>query len=279
MTVRVVTDTASDLPEATAAGLGIEMVPLTVRFGDEELVDRRDLSPADFWARLAASATLPTTSAPSPGDFEQAFRRAAAGGATGVVCVTISAALSATHQAATAAAAAVEGTVAVRVVDSRAVTMAEGSIAVAAARLAAEGKSLDDVAGAALDLVPRVRTFAALDTLENLRKGGRLGAAQAMLGSMLSIKPVIQVADGKVEPESRQRTRRRSLLHLADKVRQSAPVDDLAVMHGGAPDVDELLDLLDGLYPRDRIVVGEVGAVIGTHAGPRVIGVTFTVPG
>ncbi|MDP9389539.1 MAG: DegV family protein [Actinomycetota bacterium] len=279
MTVRVVADTASDLPSATADELGIELVPLTVRFGSEELVDRRDLTPAEFWARLASSSELPETAAPSPGDFEQAFRRAAEAGATGVVCVTISSALSATYEAARVAAGAVEGVIPVRVVDSRAVTMAEGSIAAAAARAAASGKGLDDVAGAAEDLVPRVRTFAALDTLENLRKGGRLGAAQALLGSMLSIKPVIQVAGGKVEPESKQRTRGRSLRYLADKVREAAPVENLAVMHGGAPDVDQLLDLLGDVHPRDQILVGEVGAVIGTHAGPRVIGVTFTVRG
>lgn len=275
--VHVVSDTASDLPPAMAAEHGIELVPLNIRFGTEELVDRRDLTPADFWARVTSSAVLPETSAPSPGAFEEAYRRAAEAGADGVVCVTISSALSATYEAAQLAAKAMDATLPVRVVDSRAVTMAEGTVALAAARLAAEGKDVEEVAAGAQDLVPRIRTFAALDTLDNLRKGGRLGAAQALLGSMLSIKPVIEVADGKVEPESRQRTRRKSLRYLADKVRQFAPVENLAVMHGSAPDVDDLLELLQDVYPRQQIIVGEVGAVIGTHAGPGVIGVTFTI--
>lgn len=278
MTVHIVSDTACDLPPAMAEEHGIDLVPLTIRFGAEELVDRRDLSPADFWARVATSPVLPETSAPSPGAFEEAYRRAAGAGATGVVCVTISAALSATYEAARLAAEAMQGTLPVRVVDSRAVTMAEGTIALVAARLAAEGKDVDEVAAGAEAMVPRTRTFAALDTLDNLRKGGRIGAAQALLGSMLSIKPIIEVAGGKVEPESKQRTRGRSLRYLADKVRQFAPVENLAVLHGSAPDLEELLDLLSDVCPRDQITVGEVGAVIGTHAGPRVIGVTFTVP-
>lgn len=275
--VRIVADTASDLPSEMAAQHGIDLVPLTVRFGAEELVDRRDLSPAEFWSRLATSSVLPETAAPSPGAFEEAYRRAAADGAEGVVCVTISSALSATYESARLAAESVADAVAVRVIDSRAVSMAEGTVALAAAELAAAGKSLDDVAAGTQAMVARTRTFAALDTLDNLRKGGRIGAAQALLGSMLSIKPIIQVADGKVEAESKQRTRSRSLRYLADKVREAGPVHHLTVLHGGAPDVDALLDLLADVCPRDQITVADVGAVIGTHAGPRVIGVTFAV--
>ncbi|MGH9150865.1 MAG: DegV family protein [Acidimicrobiales bacterium] len=277
--VHIVSDTASDLPPELAEEHGIELVPLTVRFGAEELVDRRDLAPADFWDRLATSPVLPETAAPSPGAFEEAYRRAAGGGAAGVVCVTISSSLSATYEAARLAAEAVSPDVAVRVVDSRAVSLAEGTIALVAARLAAEGKGLDEVVAGAEAMVPRTRTFAALDTLDNLRKGGRIGAAQALLGSMLSIKPVIEVAGGEVEPESKQRTRGKSLRYLADKVRQASPVEDLWVVHGRAPDVDELVALLAELHPRDQIAVAEIGAVIGTHGGPRVIGVTYTVPG
>lgn len=276
--IRVITDSACDLPDAMLAEHGIAMVPLTIRFGDEELVDRRDLSPPEFWSRVADSPVLPETAAPSPGAFEEAFRSAAAAGADGVVCVTLSSLLSGTYQSAELAAKAVADVIPVRVVDSRSVTMAQGTIAVAAARMAKEGKSLDDVARAAEDLVPRSRTYAALDTLENLKKGGRIGSAQALLGSVLSIKPIIEVADGKVEPESKQRTRAKSLRYLVEKVREAGAVEQLAVMHGNAPDIEEMLDLLGAVYPRDEIIIGDVGAVIGTHAGPRVLGVTFLVP-
>ena len=275
--IRIVTDSACDLPPELAERHGIEIVPLTVRFGDEELVDRRDLTPRQFWDRLAHSDVLPETAAPSPGAFEAAYRKAAEDGCEGVVCVTISAGLSATYEAARLAAQAMTDSIPVRVVDSRAVALAEGLMAVRAAEMAGEGAGIDDVVRELDGLVGRSRTIAALDTLENLKKGGRIGGAQAFLGSMLSIKPIIQVSEGKVEPESRQRTRAKALRYLAEKVRQHEPVDMLAVMHGDAPDLDEMLDLLSSTHPREEIVVGDVGAVIGTHTGPRVMGVIFFV--
>jgi DegV family protein with EDD domain len=277
--VGVITDSACDLPPELTDEQGIDVVPLTIRFGEEELLDRRDLTPQDFWARCARTPRLPETAAPSPGAFQEAYDRAAAGGATGLVCVTLSSALSATYQSAVTAAQAVADRIPVRVVDSRSVSIGLGLMALTAARMAREGKALDDVAGAAEDLVGRTRVFGALDTLENLKKGGRIGGAEAFLGSLLSIKPIIEVRDGVVESESRQRTRGRSVQYLVGKVREAGDVENLAVMHARAPDVDQLLDLLGAVYPRDRILVGEIGPVIGTHAGPGCIGVAFHVPG
>jgi DegV family protein with EDD domain len=277
--VGVITDSACDLPPELTDEQGIDVVPLTIRFGEEELLDRRDLTPEDFWARCARTPRLPETAAPSPGAFQEAYDRAAAGGATGLVCVTLSSALSATYQSAVTAAQAVADRIPVRVVDSRSVSIGLGLMALTAARMAREGKALDDVAGAAEDLVGRTRVFGALDTLENLKRGGRIGGAEAFLGSLLSIKPIIEVRDGVVDSESRQRTRGRSVQYLVGKVREAGDVENLAVMHARAPDVDQLLDLLGAVYPRDRILVGEIGPVIGTHAGPACIGVAFHVPG
>jgi DegV family protein with EDD domain len=275
VTVSVVTDSSSDLPDDLAAAAGVTVVPLSIRFGDEELVDRRDLNPAEFWARCSASPVLPETSAPSPGAFEQAFRAAAAGGAAGVVCVNLSSKLSATIQAAQAAAAAVEPGVSVRVVDSRSVTMGLGMIALAAARAGATTDDVDAVAALAEDLAGRTRVYGTLDTLENLKKGGRIGAAQALLGSLLSVKPIIEVRDGAVEPGPRQRTRSRALAWLADRVASDAPPGDVAIISGQAPDVDALRSLLAGHVPAERLVMADLGAVIGTHAGPRTIGVAY----
>jgi len=274
---RIVTDSSCDLPADLAAELDIEIVPLTIRFGGEELVDRRDLSPKEFWARCTTSPVLPETAAPSPGAFEDAYRRAADAGAEGVVCITISSRLSATGEAAQLAAKAVQGEIPVRTVDSLSVTMGLGMTVVAAARLAAEGKDVDEVASAAESLVPRTKVYGALDTLENLKKGGRVGGAQALIGSMLSIKPIIEVRDGTVEPESKQRTRSRSLRYIADKVRDEKGIENLAVMHGDAPDIDEFVEMLEPYFPRDRMIIGDIGAVIGAHAGPRVIGVAYQV--
>ena len=276
--IRIVTDSSCDLPPALEAQHEITIVPLTIRFGDEEFVDRRDLTPKEFWARCASSAVLPETAAPSPGAFEEAYRKAKADGCDGVVCVTLSAGLSATFQAAELAAKSVGEEIPVKVIDSRTLTMGLGNLCLSAARVAEEGKGLDEVAAAVESRIPSTRTYAALDTLENLKKGGRIGGAQAMLGSMLSIKPIIDVTGGKVEQESKQRTRSKSLRYLADKVREQPGVENLAVMHGDAPDVEEMLDLLGAVYPRDQIVVGDLGAVIGAHGGPRTMGITFQLP-
>jgi DegV family protein with EDD domain len=273
--IRVVTDSACDLAPELAASEGISIVPLTIRFGSEELVDGQDLTTAGFWQRCESSAELPETAAPSPGAFETTFRQLAEEGAEGIVCVNISSRLSATMQSAQVAAAAVAPRVPVRVVDSCFASMGQGLLVLAAARMAAQGKGIDDVAGVVEDLIPRTKLLATLDTLENLKKGGRIGGAQALIGTMLSIKPVIQVLDGAVEQESKQRTRARSLRYLADKVKEYAPVEGLSVMHGQAPDLEEMLDLLTEIVPRSEILVGSIGPVIGTHSGPRAIGVTF----
>ena len=276
--IRVVTDSSCDLPPALAEQYGIDIVPLTVRFGTEEFVDRRDLTPSQFWTRVAASPVLPETAAPSPGAFEEAYERALADGCEGVLAITLSGALSATHQSAELGAKSVAETIPVRVVDSRSLTLALGMMCVTAAQAAEQGRSLDQLVDVVEDVKARTRIFATLDTLENLKKGGRIGGAQALLGSMLSIKPVIQIADGKVEQESKQRTRSKSVRYLADKVRDAGKIEQLAVLHGDAPDLRDLLDMLGEFYPRDEIIVGDIGAVIGAHGGPRTIGVTYQVP-
>lgn len=276
--IRVVTDSACDLPQALADEHRIEIVPLTIRFGDDEFVDRRDLSPKEFWARSAGSPVLPETAAPSAGAFEEAYRKLAGEGADGIVCVTISSALSATHQAAALAAKSVADEIPVRVVDSKAVTMAQGLQALAAAEMAEQGKGLDDCAGALDDLIDRSRIYATLDTLENLKKGGRIGGAQAILGSLLSIKPLLDISSGTVEEAGKPRTRRKALEMLRDKVFEHGEVEHLCVTHGFAPDVDDLLDLLAPRFARDQIRVGHIGPVIGTHGGPRVMGVTWVDP-
>ena len=276
--IRVVTDSASDLPAGVAEELAVEIVPLTFRFGNDEYVDRRDLTVRQFWEKCDASPTLPVTAAPSPGQFEEAFRRLHAEGAEGIVCVNLSSELSGTGQSAELAAKSVADVIPVRVIDSRSVSLGQGQIVMAAARSATGGKGLDDVAGTAEELVPRTRLFASLDTLENLKKGGRIGGAKAMLATMLSFKPVISVSGGHVDEEAKPRTRTRSLNHLIELVRAAGAVEHLSVVHAEAPDLDEFLDRIGQLYPRDDILVGDVGGVIGTHAGRGAIGVTYQVP-
>ncbi len=273
--VRIVTDSSCDLSLQEAADLGVVVVPLTIRFGDQEFVDLEELTVAEFYRRMAESAALPETAAPAPGQFEQAFRQLAADGADAVVCINLSSDLSATIESARNAARAVADTVAVRVIDSRTLTAGLGTIVIEAAKAAAAGASADDIETLVNGLIQRTRVYATLDTLDNLKKGGRIGAAKHLLGSMISAKPVINVSEGKVQEAGRIRTRKKSLIWLRDKLFEEPTVEHLAVCDGEAPDVEEFLDLIAERYPRDQIRTGRIGAVIGTHGGPRLVGICY----
>jgi DegV family protein with EDD domain len=274
--IGIVTDSSCDLPDDLVEKWGIQVVPLSIRFGEEELVDREELTTAEFWARCATSAELPSTAAPSPGRFEAAYRRLVEQGATGILAVTISGALSATMQSAELAARTVSADgVDVRLVDSRTVSLGLGTIALACAETAATGAGLDAVEALVRDLIARTRVFGALDTLENLRKGGRIGNAKALLATALNIKPIIEVADGVVEQHGKQRTRSKALAFLVDKVASyRGRIEHLAVLHADCSDVDAFVDRLRPLTDGD-IVVGQIGPVIGAHAGRGTIGVAF----
>jgi DegV family protein with EDD domain len=217
---------------------------------------------------------LPETAAPSPGQFEQAYRGLQAAGATGIVVVSLSSALSATMQSAEIAAKAVAGDIPVRIVDSRSVSMGQGIIVRSCAQAAQAGAGLDEVEAKGKSLATRVHVYGALDTLENLKKGGRIGGAKAMIASALAIKPIIDVRDGKVEEGGRQRTRSKALAFLIQKVKEHGNVTDLAVLHAECDDIEAFLTQLRGVYS-GSIEVGDIGAVIGTHAGRGTIGVAF----
>jgi DegV family protein with EDD domain len=275
VTVRIVADTACDLPDDVANELGIVFVPLHVRFGTTELLDREQLSAKEFWARCAGSPELPETAAPSPGAFSAAFESLASAGADGVVCVTLSSKLSATSEAAAQAARSSGSDFPVEVIDSFSVTMGEGFVAQAAAEAAAAGAGMAEVVAVANSTRGRLSVFGAIDTLENLRKGGRIGGAAALLGALLSIKPVIEVRDGAVEQESKQRTRAKSLRYLAEKVRSAGPLERLALMNADAVDLAGFVDLLADVPSAHPRVVGDIGPVIGTHAGRGAIGVAW----
>ena len=276
--VRIVTDSACDLTAEEAAALDVEIVPLSIRFGDKEFTDRVDLSVDEFYRRLSESAELPETAAPSPGAFEQAFRRAAEKGATAVVCINLSSELSATIQSAQNAARAVADVIDVRVVDSRSITMGLGSQVMAAAEAARRGDDADTIVAMVEDQAARTKVLGCLDTLENLKKGGRIGNAQHLLGNLLSIKPLIDVSTGKVEEAGKARTRKKALQWLADRLLEEPAVERLSVCHGEAPDLDEFLGLIASRFPREDIHIALIGAVIGTHGGPRVMGVTWQQP-
>jgi len=273
--VRVITDSAADVPEEYARRLGIDIVSLNIRFGDEEYVDRVDLTPAQFWAKCKASKTLPETSAPAPGAFQQAYERAHADGCDGVIVLTLSALLSATHQSATLASQSVAERIDVRVVDTKAVSMAEGLMAIEIAEAAAGGADLDQLVERATALITKVSVVAMLDTLDHLVKGGRVGGARALLGQVLSIKPLLELKDGVVAEAGRQRTRAKALVAIADVARAHAPLRRLALVHGASSEVANLEALVADIKPEFDLIVTDIGPVVGTHGGPGIIGLCW----
>jgi len=274
VTVRIVTDSACDLPQALADELGIIIVPLSIRFGGDEFIDRRDLTVKEFWAKSAASPVLPETAAPPPGLFEQEYRALIADGASGIVVISLSGGLSATIQSAELASRSVADEISIAVVDSQSCTMGLGTIVVATARAAQDGASFDEVTALATDLSARTKVWGALDTLENLKKGGRIGGAKAMLASVLSIKPIVEVRNGKVEEGGKQRTRKKALAFLIEKLQSYDNVENLAILQADCDDVDQFLAMLRPHYSGE-IIVGDIGPVVGSHTGRGTIGLAF----
>ncbi|MGD0874876.1 MAG: DegV family protein [Acidimicrobiales bacterium] len=265
--IRVVTDSAADLDRTVAGEHGVSIVHLDVRLGAFGPDVTSTWSPEEFWQNSANVAGLPETSAPSPGAFSAAFSSLADDGAEGIVCIALSSKLSATYQAAVVGAESVADGIRVQVVDSRFATMAEGLIVLSAVAAAEAGGDLDDVTAAAVATRGSMQLFGALDSLDNLRKGGRLGSAQALLGGLLDIKPVLEINDGVLELESRPRTRSRSFERLVSKLREAGDIERLAIVHAAASDIDVFVELVASSLAKDRISVGWLGPVIGTHVG------------
>jgi DegV family protein with EDD domain len=276
MTVQIVTDSASDLSHDEATRLSIDIVPLSIRFGNDVFLDREELSIDDFYSRMAQSDDLPQTAAPSPGAFQEVFTRRLAEGADSIVCICLSSGVSATMESAELAARETDGEV--RIVDSRSVTAGLGAMVVAAAEAAAGGAGADEIVSMVEAMRERTHVYGAIDTLENLKKGGRIGNAQALLGSLLSIKPLIDISSGVVEEAGRQRTRRKSLAWLRDKVAEHADdIEILSVMHAQADDIGDLTGMLESIVAPGITRVGVIGPVVASHGGPGVIGLCFTL--
>jgi DegV family protein with EDD domain len=275
--IHIVTDSACDLTEQLVKEHNVSVVPLTIRFGSEELEDRRQLSPEDFWDRCRGKGALPETAAPPPGAFQAAFQQAVDEGAEGVLCLTISSKVSGTYNSALTAADSFSGAP-VKVIDTFSLTMGQGLLVIAAAEEAAEGAGMDALAAATADRIGRTRIYGVIGGLEHLQRGGRIGGAQALLGSLLNIKPVIQLKDGEVAEESKQRTRARALAYLVDKVKADAPVERIAVADGACGDIGNVRASLADVATEHPLLSVELGPVVGTHAGPNTVGVCYIVP-
>ncbi len=272
MSVAVVVDSTSDIPEHTRQELGITEVPLLIMFGREQFRDGIDISNDEFYARLVESNVHPTTSQPSAGDFAEAYERLAKDH-EGIVSIHLGGKLSGTVRSAQQAAEMVPG-VPIRVIDSGSVSMGMGFLGIEAAQMARAGKSLDEIAAAVEAMVPRIVLWAVLDSLKYLERGGRIGKGRALLGTLLNVKPMIYIR-GEVLPGERVRTHKKAIARMEELASAEAPYKHLAVLYSTGPQyAEELADRLGTIHPRARIVVSQLTGVIGVHGGPGVLGVT-----
>lgn len=266
----VVTDSTADLPDEWRERYAIEVVPLKVLFGSETFRDRIDMTDAEFFARLTASSKLPTTSAPSPGEFADVFGRLAKDYES-CISIHIGRQLSATAEAARIGAQSVDG-FPVEVIDSETVTMPMAFLC----KVAAESPSLEAATAAVKERVPQARVLALLDTLRYLEMGGRLSKAQAMIGTMLDLKPLLLVKDREIKPVERVRTRARAIPRMVEFFRGDLPVEYVGVVHAQAPDeAEEIASKLRAELPGQEVTVGPIGCVLGTHTGPKALGVVY----
>ncbi len=274
--VRIVTDSTADLTPEQQRAAGITVVPLNVHFGDQVFRDHVDLTTDEFFRRLKASSQLPRTSQPSVGAFEAAYRNLLEGGDE-IVSVHLSSKVSGTFNSALMAAQSV-GDGKIDVVDSLSTSMALGFMALEAANLARAGRDRQTVAECLRGLVAKARVICVVDTLTYLERGGRIGKARALLGSLLNVKPILQLKDGEVVPLGRARGRPQALNRLVELLERDGKVSRLAIMHGAArADAEQLRERVASTYPGVDIQLTEIGAVLGTHTGPGVIGFTYLV--
>lgn len=270
--VKIVTDSTSDLTHEIASTLGITVVPLYVNLGGVTYRDNIDLTTEDFYQKLGQSATLPTTSSPSPGSFTEVYDRLAAE-TDEILTITISSKLSASYKTAVAGREIRKSNARVEIIDSLSAIAGLGLIVISAAKAAQAGQSLDEVINVTRSSMKRVEFRIAFDTLEYLKRGGRIGAAQAFLGSMLKVNPILTIKDGVIEGVARPRSRTKAMDFLYDFVASYAHIEEMVIEDANTPDdVETLLDRLSSIFPRERIYRMKVSPVIGTHVGPRVLG-------
>jgi DegV family protein with EDD domain len=271
--VAFVTDSASDLDPAQAAADGIRIVPLSVTFGDKSFRAGVDLTTEQFWERMTApDAPFPKTAASSPGEFKAIYEEVFAGGADAIVSVHVSEKLSGSIKSAQVAKGLLPDRE-IQIVDSQGASMAEGILCYMGQEMAARGDSAEEIARVLNDRASDLRMYVSLETLEYLRKGGRISGAQAAIGTFLSVKPIIAVEDGRVETADKPRTRSKSRERCIELI-CARPIERIAILHTMAPDVEEFRAEVirrSGVDPAS-VMVSTVGPSVGPHLGPGCVG-------
>jgi DegV family protein with EDD domain len=275
MTIKIVTDSTADLSPELIKKFGITVVPLYVRFGKDVYRDREEINEDDFYQRLLQDPTHPTTTQPTPQDFAEVYRQLSSK-ADGIISIHISEKLSGTCNSALQGKKLVEKECPIEVIDSKTTSMALGLLVIAAATIAKTGKSLSQVAEDVKQVVSSIKLLIFFDTLKYLAKGGRIGKAKSLLGSILSVKPMLTIKDGEFVPVGQVRSRSKGIERLFDFAKDTADIEDLAVIYSTTPDeAKSLAERISSILSLKQVRIARLGPVLGVHGGPGVLAIAF----
>jgi DegV family protein with EDD domain len=272
--VKIVTDSPSDIPSSVATELDITVIPVNVIFDNKSYRDGIDLTTEEFYTKLTQSKSLPTTSIASPGTFAETFDRVARE-TDEILVITISQKFSAAHQVALQGRELMKQKCRVEIIDSQAGATAQGLIVIASAKAAKAGAKLDELVELTRRNIPRSEIRIAFDTLEYLKRGGRIGRAQALLGSILHVNPVLGIKNGEAYPYARPHSRAKAIEYLCNFVLSFAKIEEAAVEDATTPDeADKIVECLSTKYSREKIYHTKFSPVVGAHVGPHVLAVS-----
>ncbi len=275
MTIKIVTDSSADLPAELVQELGITVVPLYVRFGEDVYRDQVDISLDEFYQRLEHGSIHPVTIQPNPQDFFEVYQKLSQE-ADGIVSIHISSKLSGTYNSALQGKGMIEKGCPIEVVDSQLITVGLGLICVAAAAMIKAGENLPSVVEEVKQMIPNIHLLDLLDTLKYLQKGGRIGKAKALLGSILNVKPLVTLKEGEVVPAGQVRSRSKGIERLFSFVENASDIDDLAIAYSTTPDeAHALAERLGSIFTKEAIKVVRLGTTLGVHMGPGSLAVGF----
>ena len=275
MTIKIVTDSAADLPSILTEELDIAVVPVYLRFGEQVYRDRVDISEDEFYQRLLHDPVHPNTTQPTPQDFASVYDKLSQE-ADGIISIHVSGKLSGTYNSAVQGKKMIKKRCPIEIVDSQTVSIAIGLIVIHASKMAKSGMSLQQIVDEVGKIIPNVHLLILFDTLKYLAKGGRIGKAKALLGSVLNVKPLLTVRDGELVPSGQVRTRSKGIDRLLDFVKNATEIQDLAILHSTTPDeAQALIESTNSIFPKERTILARLGPGLGVHGGPGILAIAL----
>jgi DegV family protein with EDD domain len=279
MTIKIVTDSAADLPSKLTDELDITVVPVYLRFGEQVYRDRVDISEEEFYQRLLSDPVHPNTTQPSPQDFANVYDKLSQE-ADGIISIHITSKLSGTYNSAVLGKKMVSERCPIEIVDSQTLSIAVGLMVIQASKMARSGMSLQQIVDEINKIIPNVHLLILFDTLKYLVKGGRIGKAKGLLGSVLNVKPLLTVRDGELMPSGQVRTRSKGMDRLLDFVKDATEIQDLAILHSTTLDeAQALVERTSPIFPKERTILARLGPGLGVHGGPGILAVALREKG